>query len=1040
MSKKSDRRAMSAAGLELLTRTSLSQAEQKPPDLRSSFATPISLDERSWSWRHLRHQFRVKNLEELFARYQQRLQDGYFSMLVFVQVLLCAAHITALALAVATEVIYMACINLIGIFFRLLNEIAIRRTFLDHRANIETTFKLQFEKSQEEHLMLSILPRHIVDVVKEDIWSIFQHIKLNQSPLKKKPFSGMYVREHDNVTILYADVVNYASLTVSLPVTKLVETLNELFGKFDEASEEKNVLRIKFLGDCYYCVSGVPNPNPHHAKNCVELGLEMIAIIKEVREERRLNQLLDMRIGIHTGKILSGLLGVCKWQYDVWSRDVIIANSMEQSGKPGRVHITQQTMDQLGNAYRYEEGHGASRNAILQKYNIITYFVISNEHSQEESSNELRPSYNRRFSGGVRRLTFNKSLRARDGIAVASRRRTAFMDNNLHQYQQALLKANEEMSKAIENMKLGLYDRWCQSGKLNPLCLTFEELKWEIPFSQQPDPLFKYYILCSLIVLISILAMQGAKLSRTHWLPWIGYGMVGVFLFILQPTTWTHFLWNKYYDPHGDEGPVTPPQNCIMKFFYTTSERIVEQPCVRTCLYVVVCTSLSLCNMLELAECYLQSVSTDYSPWETGCVAGWHITETCALVLLMSFLFLRMHFQLKLLIGCLITGAYGCVIWVLQPSVFQNSETSNPNLEPQVAHIMYIVFLTFSLHLIDRQSEYMNRLDYLWKRQLSEEQDLSATTRLVNKMLLENILPSHVAELYLNIERTSDELYHEEYDSVAVLFATVTDYTLFDFDHPENSNELVSLRVLNEIICDFDKLLFEPSFLRVEKIKVVGWTYMAACGLDPGRRDSTTSISRQTFPQHVVYVLAHFATRMMAALEKINAEGQQSYRLRVGISHGPITAGVIGAQKPLYDIWGDAVNMASRMDSTGEAGKIQVTENTAEVLEEQGVCCQYRGPTYVKGKNYMTTYFVCMGDNYELLLKPKSPDIINEGIMPENAQKDITNVISNKELNGVIKSGETNHITSNCINRTQHSAAGNSERTEESEEEYNTSL
>lgn len=77
---------------------------------------------------------------------------------------------------------------------------------------------------------------------------------------------------HNNVSILYADVVNFSGLTVTLPVRKLVETLNDLFGSFDEASERHNVLRIKFLGDCYYCVSGVPTPNSQHAKSCVDLG------------------------------------------------------------------------------------------------------------------------------------------------------------------------------------------------------------------------------------------------------------------------------------------------------------------------------------------------------------------------------------------------------------------------------------------------------------------------------------------------------------------------------------------------------------------------------------------------------------------------------------------------------------------------------------------------------------------------------------------------------------------------------------------------
>ncbi|KAF4521359.1 hypothetical protein B566_EDAN006948, partial [Ephemera danica] len=298
-----------------------------------------------------------------------------------------AVHVSAFALisyspditdnytyTVTGEAVFLLTVSGIGLFFRLVSEVVLRRTFLDRRACVESTCKLNYEKEQEEQLMLSILPRHIATQVKDDIRSIIQQLQdYHRAPLRKKPFSQLYAQWHDNVSILYADVVEFAKLTVTLPVNKLVETLNELFGRFDEASEVHNVLRIKFLGDCYYCVAGVPTPNPQHAKSCVELGLDMIAIIREVRDERRLN--IDMRIGIHSGKILSGLLGVCKWQYDVWSRDVIIANHMEQSGKAGKVHITQQTRSLLGDEYVFEPGHGAVKDPLLAKYKIETFLI-----------------------------------------------------------------------------------------------------------------------------------------------------------------------------------------------------------------------------------------------------------------------------------------------------------------------------------------------------------------------------------------------------------------------------------------------------------------------------------------------------------------------------------------------------------------------------------------------------------------------------------------------------------------------------------------
>lgn len=126
-------------------------------------------------------------------------------------------------------------------------------------------------------------------------------------------------------------------------------------------------------------------------------------------------------------------------------------------------------------------------------------------------------------------------------------------------------------------------------------------------------------------------------------------------------------------------------------------------------------------------------------------------------------------------------------------------------MEPKLAHVLSVVFLTFALHLIDRQAEYLRRLDYLWKRQLTKEQDEAFHTRNANKLLLRNILPEHVAEFYLNMNRTEEnEPYHEAHNNVAVMFASLTDVSI------DESNILADL---NEIICEFDKLLFEPHFV-----------------------------------------------------------------------------------------------------------------------------------------------------------------------------------------------------------------------------------
>ncbi|KAJ6633133.1 Adenylyl cyclase X E, partial [Pseudolycoriella hygida] len=323
-----------------------------------------------------------------------------------------------------TEFVFLVGVNLLGFYFRLMNEVAIRRAFLDRRECVEGNLLLKFERDQEKDLLLSILPTHIAGAIEIDIRRMIERIRLEKrlaveqghnsknstdTQLSVKTWRGehihkLYVEHHTGVSVLYADVVNYTHMTTQLPVKVLVETLHELFVKFDQASEEFNVLRIKFLGDCYYGVSGVPVRNPDHAKSCVNLGLRMIKDIRDVRAQKN-NLNIDMRIGVHSGSIMSGVIGACKWQYDIWSKDAQIANKLESTGVPGKVHITKQTLDMLDGKYICDIGtEKAAQDPFLRK-NGITTFLISPQYSTEY--NYYIPddnNNNRRCSFGVKRL------------------------------------------------------------------------------------------------------------------------------------------------------------------------------------------------------------------------------------------------------------------------------------------------------------------------------------------------------------------------------------------------------------------------------------------------------------------------------------------------------------------------------------------------------------------------------------------------------------------------------------------------------------
>ena len=301
------------------------------------------------------------------------------------------------------------------------------------------------------------------------------------------------------------------------------------------------------------------------------------------------------------------------------------------------------------------------------------------------------------------------------------------------------------------------------------------------------------------------------------------------------------------------------------------------------------------------------------------------------------------------------------------------------------SQLLFVSVCWIYLLLMNWQHEYMHRLDYQWKRQLKAEQEQAINVKIVNKTLLQNILPHHVADVYLSEGRDPGKVYSELYTNVAVMFASIPNYLDFYTEAELNEGGVTCLMILNEIISAFDELLSQEEFLNVEKIKIIGSTYMAACGLSPGRKGSTDDLQDdESDEEHHVEdntanptTMAKFAAAMMRELnslpldkyemQSIN-EYEPKFRLRVGVYSGPVIAGVVGAQKPLYDIWSNTVNIASRMDSTGVPGFIQLPEETAASLRANNVSCSYRDTIAVKGvKEGMRTYFVDLDEDLHIV-------------------------------------------------------------------------
>ncbi|XP_069171885.1 adenylate cyclase type 3 [Procambarus clarkii] len=293
-----------------------------------------------------------------------------------------------------------------------------------------------------------------------------------------------------------------------------------------------------------------------------------------------------------------------------------------------------------------------------------------------------------------------------------------------------------------------------------------------------------------------------------------------------------------------------------------------------------------------------------------------------------------------------------------------------------------LCLITFLLIILNRQTEKTSRLLYLWRREVEEQRERAADIRQRNEALVYNILPQHVATHFMGIRRKKhEELYSQSYDEIGVLFASMPNFGDFYSEESVNNQGLECLRFLNEVISDFDQLLELTQFHDIIKIKTIGSTYMAASGLNPSRQVKEDDPVKVRWAH--LALLVDFAFELVRALQSINEQSFNHFVLRMGINHGPITAGVIGARKPHYDIWGNTVNVASRMESTGKAGCIQVTEETTKILQHFGYVFEQRGLIAVKGKGELMTYY--------LVGKAASPQQVNGESLDYSRSQDQSN-------------------------------------------------
>nr|XP_019939511.1 PREDICTED: adenylate cyclase type 9-like [Paralichthys olivaceus] len=1020
------------------------------------------------------------------------------------------------------------CAHVIGIHLFIMSEVRSRSTFLKVGQAIMHGKDLEVEKALKERMIHSVMPRRVADELMKQgddegggensgkryssgacsasaisvggggscgvsqaqcSTSPKNHAHNNHKRKKTSIPRGQIIfrpfnmKRMEPVSILFADIVGFTKMSANKSAPALVGLLNDLFGRFDRLCELTCCEKISTLGDCYYCVAGCPEPRPDHAYCCVEMGLGMIQAIEQFCQETC--EAVSMRVGVHTGTVLCGILGIKRFKFDVWSNDVNLANLMEQLGVAGKVHLSEATARFLDDRYQSEDGRVAERagQSVVEKLKGLQTYLISGRKLEldvqcgfsqvglpardfaavglsscpQSHTPDLIP-------GGAQAAELLLPHQPPDRIGPPCVSRSVALSVGTEQSEDvAVLNGCQEEHKTSSAKFIPGHSPRAANGLLSP------PLEDPVRASQSS--------LCDMLQEKEKKTSTGTgtSLGMTGGTGTAGPGMDHSALIQLRAKSFreksdVHFVDVIREDSLMKDYFFKPPINKIsLNFLERTLEKayrisykeeVENQVQVQTfasssfssfldvllSCFVFLALTLAcflpplvspasvgppahaalalapLAGLLELISLVLSIRMAFYLEEVMNCtrslllvVSGWiphhvigavlvslpaisvlsHLTSSVHLPLQVTMFlccatilaiiqycnFCQLSFWMRSVLATVTGVALLLLLYSPIHSSGNNSlpvhglnistlsdggSESDPPTRPLDLLVPEAVLAFFLLLLLvwflNREFEVSYRLHYHGNVEADKHRSKIQMMRDQAEWLLGNIIPIHVAD-QLKVTQS----YSKNHNSVGVIFASIVNFSEFYEESYEGGKECY--RVLNELIGDFDELLRRPEFKSVEKIKTIGATYMAASGLNVQQLAENEDDS----PHAHLRALFNFALEMMGVLDDFNKNMLGfGFKLRIGFNHGPLTAGVIGTTKLLYDIWGDTVNIASRMDSTGVECRVQVSEESHAMLSAMGLEFDYRGTVNVKGKGQMRTF-----------LYPKSGESICQDCMEQ---------------------------------------------------------
>uniref|UniRef100_A0A8C9WYI7 adenylate cyclase n=1 Tax=Sander lucioperca TaxID=283035 RepID=A0A8C9WYI7_SANLU len=889
------------------------------------------------------------------------------------------------------------CAHAIGIHLFIMSEVRSRSTFLKVGQAIMHGKDLEVEKALKERMIHSVMPRIVADDLMKQgdeemgdnsvkrystsgAAAVISSPKNNKCKKTSIPrgqiiFRPFNMKRMEPVSILFADIVGFTKMSANKSAHALVGLLNDLFGRFDRLCELTGCEKISTLGDCYYCVAGCPEPRPDHAYCCVEMGLGMIQAIEQFCQEKR--EMVNMRVGVHTGTVLCGILGMKRFKFDVWSNDVNLANLMEQLGVAGKVHLSQATANFLDDRYQHEDGQVIERigqsvvadqlkgrcSESMSPCTSCSVVLIPGEdqvleegavhngcHDDHKTNSTISVGRSPKTLNGLLSPQLEALNNSQTSLCemLQEKEKKTWSGGTMGMDHSALIplrsKNFRERSDAhfVDVIKEdSLMKDYFYRPPINKLSLTFLERSLESAYriSYQEEvsavqtfasPTFSSFLdmllCCSVFLALSLACFLRPLVSQQSLsMPALILTAVAT---LLEAVALLFAIRMAFY--------LDSVLNCTRLLMRAISGWIARHfiGAVLVSLPTVAVFSHVTCDM-HLSIQFTMFICC------AGIIAIIQYSNFCQLSYWMRSVLATLVglALLALLFGSPSTAPWSCL------------KRADPQdlLGPEACVAFFLVLLL--IWFLNREFEVSHRLHYHGNVEADKHRIKIQNMRDQADWLLRNIIPIHVAE-QLKVTQS----YSKNHDNVGVIFASIVNFSEFYEESYEGGKECY--RVLNELIGDFDELLRKPAFSNMEKIKTIGATYMAAAGLN------AQQCADAAHPHAHLRALFEFALEMMCVVDDFNKNMLGfGFKLRIGFNHGPLTAGVIGTTKLLYDIWGDTVNIASRMDTTGVECRVQVSEESYCVLSAMDYEFDYRGTVNVKGKGQMKTF-----------LYPKSSD------------------------------------------------------------------